>query len=179
MLKIAKKENLALCLSPYLGGLGFPLPTSKELRKRRSPSIRARLFARVCLDHPQDRRIRRLTDFLIGKTRQDCFASTLGSYYSDILSRSGAESRRQLILLGRLQLPQWHEESKEVLPNLFYSPWYSIPVETRSNVILKDFISSYIRRYRPKALSLGQLSRGTVHANDYFARCCVSMAGFE
>jgi hypothetical protein len=180
MLQIAKKRNLALCLSPMFGGLGFPLPTEVALRKRRAPSIRHRLFASICLDDPSDRRIRRLTNFLIGRDIQNNFASTVNSYLQKRVSEVGGIRRRELVLLGKYTAPQWNMEKDDVLlPPLFYFPWFEPPKENRSNICMSDFIGSYIRKRRPKALSLSQLSRGLVHSNDFFARSDILLNGFE
>jgi hypothetical protein len=179
MLQNAKRYNLALCLSPYLGGLGFPLPPSGALRKRRAPAIRSRLFARVYLDHPEDSRISRMTDYLIGKTREDSFSSRLASLHSRCILECGGVKRRELILLGRQAIPMWNEEKEDIFPSLFFSPWYGPTSEDFSNVLFTGFVDSYIRRYRPEALSLSQLSRGTVHSNDYFARFVLTYPGFD
>jgi hypothetical protein len=178
MLQTAKERRLALCLPPLLGGVGFPLPPSGEIRKRRLPSIRHRLFARLCLEQPQLPKVARLTDHLRGMNTENDFAKRLVSYLNGLYREVGGTKVRELVLLGRQALPTWAEEEDLVLPGLFYSPWFEAPKESRIKTGYTDFIDSYIRKYRPKALSLSQVVRGTVHSNDYFARVVTSLAGF-
>jgi hypothetical protein len=109
---------------------------------------------------------------------EDDFAKRLVSYLNGLYREVGGTKVRELVLLGRQALPTWAEEEDLVLPALFYSPWFEAPKESKIQTGYTDFIDSYIRKHRPKALSLSQVVRGTVHSNDYFARVVTSLAGF-
>jgi len=179
MLDYAKKNNLALCLDPLLGGVGFPLPPDPVLRERRIPSIFHRAVAGLFLQDPANSKIRRMTNHLLGVESENNFARTLNSYFNGLIKSVGGEVRRSLVLLGKFTAPMWNQEKKDYqLPPISYFPWFHSPIQNRTDVLMKDFLPKMLRKVAPRVLSRDQIVRGTVHSNDYIARVSVTYPGF-